>query len=66
MINWNRYKDRAGQINLVDAYKGLVKQPDEDAIKYLNRVTALQPIYSRQIAASILAMVTFDEEFFND
>lgn len=64
MIDWEKFRleDQTGSIDLVAAYQYLVydkltipqKNP-KNAIGYLHLVQDLQPITSRQVAATVLA-----------
>lgn len=52
MINFEKYRNMDGSINLVDAYEDQVSIGQPEAYEFLNNVMRLYPIQSNQIQAS--------------
>lgn len=57
MWDWEAYRDEDGAIDLLEAFKGRFGvYPTGQAAEYLRYTMNYQPIKSRQVAASALAM----------
>ncbi len=57
---WHQFRDISGKIDLIEAFKhihaGAKTEDFPKSIEFLEEVSGLQPIYSRQIAALAIAV----------
>ncbi len=61
-MDWDKYRDEAGHIDLVRVFQSIINgyptATNEDVRKgyeYIRTVVSLQPIRSRQVAATVIA-----------
>lgn len=55
-IEWEKYRDQAGVINLLLIYSDLYGYADEPVKDFFKTLETLRPVRSRQVASLALAM----------